>query len=55
MTLYQLAEQRGTSVAMIEKHYGHLNLHNIANKFAGGGTIEGAIGRGKLAKQSKRK
>jgi integrase len=51
ITPYQLAEQMGTSVGMIEKHYGHLNLHNIADKFAGGGTIEGAIGRGKLAKQ----
>jgi integrase len=55
ITPYQLAEQMGTSVGMIEKHYGHLNLHNIADKFAGGGTIEGAIGRGKLAKQSKGK
>lgn len=55
ITPYQLAEQMGTSIGMIEKHYGHLNLQNIADKFAGGGTIESAIGRGKLAKQSKRK
>lgn len=54
ITPYQLAEQMGTSVGMIEKHYGHLNLHNIADKFAGGGTIEGAIGRGKLAKSAKK-
>ena len=35
----QLAEYMGTSEAMIEKHYGHLNLQRIADKFVGAGTL----------------
>ena len=35
----QLAEYMGTSEAMIEKHYGHLNLQRIADKFVGSGTL----------------
>ena len=40
ITPYQLAESMGTSVAMIKAHYGHLDLRNIADKFAGIGTID---------------
>lgn len=35
VTPYQLAEFMGTSVAMIKAHYSHLDLRNIADKFAG--------------------
>jgi len=35
ITPYQLAEFMGTSVGMIKAHYGHLDLRNIADKFAG--------------------
>jgi integrase len=35
ITPYQLAEFMGTSIAMIKTHYGHLDLRNIADKFAG--------------------
>jgi len=35
ITPYQLAEFMGTSIAMIKKHYSHLDLRNIADKFAG--------------------
>ena len=33
----------GTSEAMIEKHYGHLNLQRIADKFVGAGTLVGTL------------
>jgi integrase len=36
----QLAEYMGTSEGMIEKHYGHLDLQRIANKFVGAGTLD---------------
>lgn len=39
----QLAEYMGTSEGMIEKHYGHLNLQRIANKFVGAGTLDKAL------------
>lgn len=39
----QLAEYMGTSEAMIEKHYGHLNLQRIADKFVGAGTLVGTL------------
>lgn len=39
----QLAEYMGTSEGMIEKHYGHLNLQRIANKFVGAGTLDTAL------------
>lgn len=45
ITPYQLAEQMGTSVAMITKHYGHLDLLNIAEKFAGAGSVHDVINR----------
>jgi integrase len=38
ITPYQLAEFMGTSVGMIKAHYGHLDLRNIADKFAGADT-----------------
>ena len=40
VTTAQLAKYMGTSEAMIEKHYGHLNLQRIADKFAGLGTLD---------------
>lgn len=40
VTTAQLAKYMGTSEAMIEKHYGHLNLQRIAGKFAGMGTLD---------------
>jgi integrase len=36
MTVYKLARHLGTSVAMIEQHYGHLELRKIAHEIAGG-------------------
>lgn len=39
----QLAEYMGTSEAMIEAHYGHLDLQRIANKFVGAGTLAKAL------------
>lgn len=36
----QLAEYMGTSEAMIQEHYGHLDLQRIANKFVGAGTLD---------------
>jgi hypothetical protein len=35
MDIYQLSKQMGTSVAMIEKYYGHIKPANIASKLAG--------------------
>jgi integrase len=35
MDIYQLSKQMGTSVAMIEKYYGHIKPSNIASKLAG--------------------
>ena len=36
MTVYTLAKHLGTSVAMIEQHYGHVELRKIAHEIAGG-------------------
>lgn len=36
MTVYTLAKHLGTSVAMIEQHYGHVELRRIAHEIAGG-------------------
>ena len=36
MTVYHLAKHLGTSVAMIEQHYGHVELRRIAREIAGG-------------------
>ena len=36
MTVYQLAKHLGTSVAMIEQHYGHVELRRLAHEIAGG-------------------
>jgi uncharacterized protein (DUF433 family) len=38
-----LAEHMGTSPTMIKKHYGHLNLRDIAVKFTGLWQIEEAL------------
>jgi len=43
ITPYQLAEFMGTSVGMLKAHYGHLELRNIADKFAGTGTIDAEL------------
>jgi integrase len=40
VTAYQLSEQMGTSVQMLEQHYGHLDLLKLADKFAGRGSVE---------------
>ena len=40
----QLAAYMGTSEAMIERHYGHLNLQRIADKFVGGGSLDEELG-----------
>ena len=36
LTVYTLAKHLGTSVAMIEQHYGHVELRRIAHEIAGG-------------------
>ena len=36
MTVYTLAKHLGTSVAMIEQHYGHVELRKMAHEIAGG-------------------
>jgi integrase len=36
MTVYTLAKHLGTSIAMIEQHYGHVELRRIAHEIAGG-------------------
>jgi hypothetical protein len=36
MTVYQLAKHLGTSVAIIEQHYGHVELRRLAYEIAGG-------------------
>ena len=43
VTSYQLAEHMGTSVAMLQAHYGHLDLLKLADKFAGEGSIGEAV------------
>jgi integrase len=45
VTPYQLAEHMGTSVGMIEKYYGHLNLRKVADKFAGPGRIRDELSK----------
>lgn len=39
VTTAQLAKYMGTSEIMIERHYGHLNLQRIADKFVGLGNL----------------
>jgi hypothetical protein len=36
MTVYTLAKHLGTSVAMIEQQYGHVELRRMAHEIAGG-------------------
>ena len=36
MTVYNLGKHLGTSVAMIEQHYGHVELRRLAHEIAGG-------------------
>ena len=45
VTAEQLAEHMGTSVGMINQHYGHLDLLKLADKFAGAGSIAGSLRR----------
>lgn len=40
VTTAQLAKYMGTSEAMIHKHYGHLSLQRIADKFVGLGSLD---------------
>ena len=43
VTAYQLAEHMGTSIAMLQAHYGHLDLLKLADKFAGEGSVSSAL------------
>jgi integrase len=43
VTTAQLSRYMGTSEAMIEKHYGHLNLQQIAHKFVGLGSLDDVL------------
>jgi integrase len=43
VTAYQLAEHMGTSIQMIQAHYGHLDLLKLADKFAGEGSVSAAL------------
>jgi integrase len=43
VTAYQLAEHMGTSIAMLQTHYGHLDLLKLADKFAGEGSVAGVL------------
>lgn len=43
VTAYQLAEHMGTSIAMLQAHYGHLDLLKLADKFAGEGSVSAAL------------
>jgi hypothetical protein len=36
LTVYTLAKHMGTSVTMIEQHYGHVLLRKLAHEIAGG-------------------
>lgn len=36
MTVYNLARHSGTSVAMIEQHYEHVELRRLAHEIGGG-------------------
>jgi len=48
---YQLSQYMGTSVGMIEKHYGHLRLRELAQKFVGEGEIQTELKYGKNDKR----
>ncbi len=48
---YQLSQYMGTSVGMIEKHYGHLRLRDVAQKFVGEGEIQTELKYGKNDKK----
>lgn len=43
ITPYQLADHMGTSVQMINQYYGHLDLRNVAHKFAGAGSVHASL------------
>ena len=43
VTAYQLAEHMGTSTGMLQSHYGHLDLLNLADKFAGEGSVAESV------------
>jgi integrase len=44
VTTAHLAKYMGTSELMIEKHYGHLNLQRLADKFVGSGSLNEVLG-----------
>jgi integrase len=52
VTAYQLAEYMGTSVGMIKKHYGHLELLMVAEKFVGEGSINSELKLPKIIKKN---
>jgi integrase len=51
VTTAHLAKYMGTSEVMIEKHYGHLNLQRLADKFVGSGSLNDVLGIVKLDAQ----
>lgn len=52
VTTYQLSKHMGTSTAMIEKYYGHLNLRKIAEKFAGPGRVSDELSKREAKKRA---
>jgi hypothetical protein len=52
VTAYQLAEYMGTSVGMIKKHYGHLELLMVADKFVGEGSVNSELKLPKIIKKN---
>jgi len=47
VTAYQLAEHMGTSIGMLQTHYGHLDLLKLADKFAGEGSVTSVLKKNK--------
>lgn len=47
VSIYNLSKIMGTSVAMLEKHYGHVQLRNLAHQIAGMGkdVVVGGVGK----------
>ena len=43
----------GTSVGMIQQHYGHLDLLKLADKFAGAGSIAGSLRKARQEQNEK--
>ncbi|MCX7246793.1 MAG: hypothetical protein NTX31_03820, partial [Burkholderiales bacterium] len=52
VSIYNLSKIMGTSVAMLEKHYGHVQLRNLAHQIAGMGKDVVVGGAGKIKSAS---